>query len=713
MRLRYLLQNMTIRTRLLAMVIFMSLLLIGIGLLGMLGMKAANEGLNTVYENRVVPLKDLKIIADMYAVNIVDTSHRVRNGYMFWADGLKNIDEAKKTISERWNSYLETFHVEEEKKIVAEIKLLMKKTDASIDDLRDIMKKEEIADLHEYISSEIYPAIDPVSKKINELVNVQLTAARDVYRQAEARYKAYRAVATGGILGGILLGVFVALWIIRNITRSLSDLTEKIGRISNGDLTVTIESDSKDEIGELARNLNGMTSNLRNLIREIKYVFVRLEKVGLDISDKTNILFKNARIQQSAVESTASAIEQMNASLKSVSESSDVLSSASDDAASTIAEMAASINEVARNMEAVASSVDETASSTEEMYASIQSISGNIEVLARASEDTMHSVSEINASLKEIESLGVSSARIAEKVERDASEAGITSVEKTIEGMGQIKELAEKSSDVIRMLDKKSKKIDSILTVIDDVTEQTKLLSLNAAIIAAQAGDYGKGFGVVADEIKVLAEETDSRTKEITDVISGIQKETVTAVESIDSALGSVKHGLELSQKSGDALQQILKSSVLSADMAKKIEKATAAQAEGIKQITKAVTNISEMIEMFVESVSEQRKGMANIAKEAESMKDITREVKSSVIEQASGSRQMKETIEKFSEKMNMIASAVEEIRIGSDQVLKSVENIKTVANENTFSSENIKSSLDNLTEQADQLKSRIEVFVV
>ncbi len=707
------LASLSIRARLIGMVGFISVLLIGIGVSGIIGMKAANDGLETVYKNRVVPLKDLKIISDMYSVNVVDTVQRVRNGYLSWADGRKNIDDAVKTVSERWKAYLGTSHVEEEKKVVSEIEALMKTADVSITKLKEILKREDIADLFEYVSNELYPAIDPVSDKFAKLVNVQLAAAKEVYDRAEARYDSYRTATAVSVVGGMFLSLFAAFWIIRGITRKLSHLTEGIGKIAKGDLTVTIASGNRDEISTIGRAINEMTLHLRTLIGEIKEVFVRLEKTGASVFEKTSELFNNARVQQSSVETTASALGQMNMSLKGVAESADLLSAASEEAASTIAEMSASISEVAQNMESVSFSVNETASSIEEMYASVKSISENIDVLSRTSDDTSSSVTEINSSLREIERLAVDSAQIADKVRQDASNIGIASVGKTIEGMRRIEELAEKSAEVIGALGRKSREIDSILTLIDDVTDETKLLSLNAAILAAQAGQYGKGFAVVADEIKVLAEETDSKTRAITQVVSGVQTETLTAVESIGSALESVKTGLALSRDAGEALQQILQSSVQASDMAKKIEGATITQAQGIKLITHAVMNVRDMVGEFVSAIEEQKKGMANIAKEAENMRDITRQVKSAAAEQASGGRQIKDTIERFSEQMIQIAQAVDEIKAGSDHMLGSIERIKNIADKNASSSAEIKSSLDDLTGQANQLKERIEIFSV
>ena len=142
--------NVNVGTRLYILIGFLSILLIIIGSLGLNSAKQSDDGLDTVYKDRVVPLKDLKVIADMYAVNIVDTSHKVRNGNLNWDQGRKNVDDAIKTIAEKWKAYQSTTLVTEEKKLVEEITPLMKSADSAVAKLSDILKKEDGEGLEVY-----------------------------------------------------------------------------------------------------------------------------------------------------------------------------------------------------------------------------------------------------------------------------------------------------------------------------------------------------------------------------------------------------------------------------------------------------------------------------------------------------------------------------------------------------------------------------------
>ena len=111
-------------------------LILLIGVLGISGMQSSNQAMASVYNDRVIPLKDLKRIADMYAVNIVDTAHKVRNNELDFAQGLVNVDEASQVIHSRWDAYLATALVPEEKELVNQLKPLLNDADKAVAELK-------------------------------------------------------------------------------------------------------------------------------------------------------------------------------------------------------------------------------------------------------------------------------------------------------------------------------------------------------------------------------------------------------------------------------------------------------------------------------------------------------------------------------------------------------------------------------------------------
>ena len=168
------LKNLKIGSKLIILVTLLSGFIILVGLIGLQGMQSGDAALDTVYNDRVVPLRDLKVIADMYAVNIVDTVHKARNGLLPYSEAIQNIDLANDTIKKKWRDYLATYLVEEEKALAAQITPLMDVADRSASKVRMIMEAGDAAQLADFAAKALYPAIDPVSDKFSALIEVQL-----------------------------------------------------------------------------------------------------------------------------------------------------------------------------------------------------------------------------------------------------------------------------------------------------------------------------------------------------------------------------------------------------------------------------------------------------------------------------------------------------------------------------------------------------------
>jgi methyl-accepting chemotaxis protein len=375
-----------------------------------------------------------------------------------------------------------------------------------------------------------------------------------------------------------------------------------------------------------------------------------------------------------ATEQTAMTVSEMTASIKGVAENAAEMSQAATEASSSASEMASSIEEVARNAGALSTAAEDTAASIEQMLASIKQVSENTEALSASAEQTSSSITEMSASVKEVEQRALDAARLAEKVSADASDRGMAASREAIKGMQNIKEAVEATADVVNRLGKRSQEIGQILQVIDEVTDQTSLLALNAAILAAQAGEHGKGFAVVAEEIKELAERTAASTQEISGLIVAVREETEQSVQSMARGLKAVEAGSSLVNVTSEVLEQVADSSRQSADMARAIEKTTAEQARGVAQIKEASVSIANQIEKIAGAMQEQRRGSERIGQAAERMRDITRQVKTSTLEQTTGGRQIAKAVESVKVQAAQVARSTSEQSVGAQHISDAVQ---------------------------------------
>jgi len=515
-------------------------------------------------------------------------------------------------------------------------------------------------------------------------------------------------------VGGISFLIAVALvyfFMDRGIAQPIIDMSKTASLMAAGDLTQEVVVRGEAEIADLGGAINTMSSNLREMLGKIRATGDGVADAMQLMAGATVKMSQGARVQQEAAEQTAMTVHEMVASIKGVAENAAEMSRTSTDASSSASEMASSIEEVARNTAALAAAVEDTASSIEQMMASIKQVSENTDALSASAEQTSSSITEMSASVKEVEQRAVESTRLAEKVSRDASERGMTAAAEAIKGMQNIKGAVEATAAVVNRLGKRSQEIGQILKVIDEVTDQTGLLALNAAILAAQAGEHGKGFAVVAEEIKELAERTAASTQEISGLIASVQDETAESVQAMGKGLKAVEAGVALVNVTHEVLEQVAGSSRQSADMARAIEKTTTEQAKGVAQITETSASIAGQLEQIAGALQEQRKGSERISKAAERMRDITLQVKTATQEQTSGSRQIAIAVESVTGQASQTARSTMEQSQGAQQISDAIGRIQKITQDTVDVSIEMDMAVQTLKAKSEALQAEIEGF--
>lgn len=180
-----------------------------LSLLSANGLSGARDSIKTLYDDRVIPLKQLKVIADIYASKIVDTSHKVRNGNMSWDDGYQTVVASKGEIDKQWKAYTSTYLVEDEKRLVAEIVPLFEQANKATEELLEILHSKNADNLTAFTVNRLYQAIDPVYNKVTELADVQLVVAEDINRDFLNHYSNIMMLTL--LIAGISIGLVLFL----------------------------------------------------------------------------------------------------------------------------------------------------------------------------------------------------------------------------------------------------------------------------------------------------------------------------------------------------------------------------------------------------------------------------------------------------------------------------------------------------------------------
>jgi len=583
----------------------------------------------------------------------------------------------------------------------------------SVKGVRDAENTEDVAKLFAAIRRDLAPVEVSVDVMLDgaKLADVRMAFSRSEAQLNTAKVAAL-LLATNLV---IVLSISGLVYVMarRMITMPTGAAEAVASAIAAGDLTQSVKVSTIDEIGNLGRGLNRMAIGLKGMIGNIRGSSEQLVMVSGEVTDVAVRVSTASRVQNESVEEASSSVNEMHFSLKEIGGSMDDLSETAEQTSSAVIETAASIDEVARLMTDLSSSIEETSSAITQMSASIRQNAESVGVLTVLANETASTTTEISAAVREVESSAKQSVALAEAVTADASDLGMRSIEKTIEGMRRIEEESKRTSDVINRLGERAENIGGILTVIEDVTDQTSLLALNAAILAAQAGEHGKGFAVVAAEIRELANRTASSTSEIGNLIVSVQEESREAVEVMQKGVQLAAEGTRLARETGDVLRKILERADQSREMSRSISRATAEQVTGIHQVSEAVDGINNMAQQIERATSEQRTGSDQIMRASERMREITHFVKSATSEQVKASRNITNVMETMGSKVNMVKRASGEVRTGSDLIVKAIDRIKMTARENAELAATLNNAVEVLTLQTGALKKELGRFTM
>ncbi|MDP6453889.1 MAG: methyl-accepting chemotaxis protein [SAR202 cluster bacterium] len=444
-------------------------------------------------------------------------------------------------------------------------------------------------------------------------------------------------------VGALLMVIVIpmALWMSRSITsplvkvgetardlaeRAIPGLVSVTRAVAEGDLTQStdlkmkpVDIKSEDEIGQMANSFNTMIE--------------QLEIGGNSINDM--------------VKGLGETIGQVGATAGSLAVASSQLSAAADQAGNATNGIASSSQQMASGAETQARSVDETNTVIMQLSGAIDQISQGSEEQATGVNLATDIVNQVSAATGEVAQYAQTAAD-GSRVAGETAQKGAEMVGQTVQGMEKISVAVNAASRQISDLGTQSEEIGKIVAVIDDIAAQTNLLALNAAIEAARAGEQGRGFAVVADEVRGLAERVSQATTEIASLIDSIQKGVSESVKAVEEGTVQVDQGVKQAEEAGVALNEILIS----------------------------VGSVVEQIEQISASAEEVN----------------------------ASSEEMVSTIESVSNITERNTATTQEMAANSQQVTKAVEGISSISEENSASTQEMSASAEEISAQVQEV---------
>lgn len=311
-------QNMKVAMRLSLLAGTLVLLMILIGVLGIMGMRDANHGMHTVYVDRVEPMRDLKEVIDNYALILVDVPQKTVKGIISPQEALKITRETLPATDKIWETYLRTFLIDDEKKLIKQAAPLIEQTHKQLADLQRWYSDNNVTAINNFTQTGIYPIFDPLNEVFTALNKLQVHVAKEEYERSTHRYASTLTINTSIIILSILIAITLSYLITRSLIQQLGGepnyTANVIYRIAEGDLSVKVNIHHKDQSSILFA-IRQMVSKLSEIIGNVRSTADSLSSASEELSATAQSLSQSATQQAASIEETSASMEEITASI--------------------------------------------------------------------------------------------------------------------------------------------------------------------------------------------------------------------------------------------------------------------------------------------------------------------------------------------------------------------------------------------------------------
>ena len=578
-------KNLKIRTKLIVLSFVSLAIALFLGITSIFKLENTNEGLKRVYNDRVLPLMQLKNIAEAYAVNIVDTAVKLRNDKISFEKCVSNINEAKTIIDKNWNEYLATNLDDKEKEIVKNTKTILSKANNTTDNIQQACTNKDLEKITSIVINDLYETIEPVSNNIAQLMEHQLKVAAEINNQANKDYDSTVIQTIITIVFAFILLIFISFLII-------SDMTNKITNFKNGLLgffaylnresinSELLEDKSKDEFGEMAKVVNqnilrtqkGIEED-RKLINETIAVLGEFEQG--DLCQRLNLDVENPALAElkRVINNMGTVLEtNIDNILKVLEQYSNYNYLNKIDQKGLKEHLLKLANGVNTLGDSITNMLVQNKSNGLTLEQSSSLLLANVDKLNLSSNEAAASLEETAAALEEITS------NIRNNTENIAKMAKYSNEITKASSDGE--KLANKTTLAMDEINTQVNLVNDAISVIDQIAFQTNILSLNAAVEAATAGEAGKGFAVVAQEVRNLASRSAEAAKEIKSIV--------------EEATKKANEGKEIANEMIQGYKSLNDSINSTINLISDVEMSSKEQLSGIEQINDAVNQLDQ-----------------------------------------------------------------------------------------------------------------------
>ncbi|MDE2482427.1 MAG: HAMP domain-containing protein [bacterium] len=461
-------------------------------------------------------------------------------------------------------------------------------------------------------------------------------------------------VLVAGLVGAILLAILSMAWLRSIVLRSVGRCVEVFEAMGTGDLSQRINWHGSDLLGRLGQAIDEFSERISRMIGQIQHASITVNDAS--VKNSSIALEVDGRVNEelSALSQALTYSHDLANTAGTVADNAEAVARRVSDISSAVAEMTASIQEMDQNLLNLATVVEQAVANTQEMSASIVQVAGNADRVRSESNVTDQQVRE-----------------------------GRNEVLALSKGMGSISDTVADVVTEMQSLDGASRQIGEILGLIEEIADQTNLLALNAAIEAARAGEHGRGFAVVADEVRKLAENSASSTKQIGSLVGDIQRRTSAVLERTARANSLVQSNAESARN----------------------------VTQMIETISTRVTEVAQLVSEISVATTEQARASEELAKASEQMGAMTHEAAATMREQAITSNQILESVSEIENRTAQVARASTEQQGSIEALGTRIQQSADLGRLNVEAVGGMASTADEVRSQANSLRDLVGQF--
>ncbi|MFA6014946.1 MAG: methyl-accepting chemotaxis protein [Gallionellaceae bacterium] len=693
--------NLTIKTRLVLVISFLSVLLIVIGSYGLWGMSKSNDGLRTVYLDRAIPLGQIAEISDLMAENIrqlhLSSMHdpRMEESKLHDHSISVHTDKIEKNIAEigkTWEAYAASYMTPDEKKLADEYVTARKEfVKEGLLVAMDLYKQGHYAEGNAQMVKVVGPTGIKAMDLADELKNLQVNVAKEEYEKSEAGYNSARVIAISMMLLGIALAAWMGIMLIRGIGRGLQSAMDVAGKIAAGDLTSQITITSQDEVGKLLVAMQTMQSNLTRIVAEIKNIVEDAAVRGsfstkMDLNGKAGYTKELSELLNQLSNITGTAMDDVTRVATALA-NGDLSQKITKDYPGVFGQTKAGVNSTVDSLSKI---VDEIKNIVEDA-----AIRGNFSTKMdmNGKQGYTKTLSELLNQLSDVSDTGLrdvmrvakalADADLTQKIEKDYAglfgqtkdavnttvdnlKTLVSDVRVSVDSIGTAsKEIASGNTDLSQRTEEQASSLEETAASMEELTSTVKQNADNAKQanqLASNASAVAQKGGAVVQEVVGTMSSINESSRKIVDIISVIDGIAFqTNILALNAAVEAARAG---EQGRGFA--------VVAAEVRNLAQRSAAAA----KEIKTLIGDSTEKVEIGTKLVDDAGKTMEEIVNAVKRVTDIMSEISAASAEQSTGIEQVNQAITQMDEVTQQNAALVEEAAAAAESLEEEAQNL-------------------------------------